>query len=201
MRFFWVACFNLLLTTAWAQDSWTWPKETIDELSFSEPLPGTGGNLAAMPPRNKRKDAGLRILTEVGYQIGVGEIRASRAKFNFVPTYQFNYHYMLGVGIGFRHYVESKRVATPVFLHFRSIPNEEKISGFFGLSAGYSFTDLKGVMASVSAGARFKLQGRNALFASVGYEAQVAKLTSPGYFSFTELRNLGAAEISVGFVF
>jgi hypothetical protein len=141
------------------------------------------------PPRvKKKKDSGLRVLVEAGYQIGVGEYNLDRVKFNLMAMHQFNSHYMLGIGGGYRHFVESKRVAVPVFLHFRSIPGEKKVSEYFALSAGYSVEDVKGIMAGGQAGARFLLPNKMMLFTGLEYEVQVGEVQrywgAPDFLAF-----------------
>lgn len=77
-------------------------------------------------------DAGYSGRIELGY--------ADNIKFNFINSYRVNNYFSLGFGFGARYYPDAELVLVPVFLDARSRFLTGKISPYFALAVGYTFS-------------------------------------------------------------
>ncbi|MDD3737991.1 MAG: hypothetical protein PHP31_01685 [Lentimicrobiaceae bacterium] len=152
---------------------------------------------------------GYKGIVELGHQIGVGDYRQNRFKFNFIFGHQINPYISMGVGTGLHYYSGADAVLIPFFLDFRTNFINRKVSPYLSLGIGYSFSYNvanryigEGILLTPTFGVSFKISDKSAMFFGFGYEMQRMNNTVSywgGYREDTE--NFGAISIKFGISF
>ncbi len=88
---------------------------------------------------------GYKGILEIGYQIGVGDLKADNFKINLINGYQFNPYFSMGLGFGLRVYEDQNLdnsnnfdpfLAFPIFADFKINFIDGKVSPFLSVSPG-----------------------------------------------------------------
>ncbi len=189
--------------------------ETNDRNVFVFPI-GEIDRIAKEPilKNNQGKTKGKKVITELGYQIGIGDNAIDRLTVNLIPSYQFNPYLSLGIGAGVRHYFDAESTLLPVFIDLRATMLTTKVSPYFTFQAGYTLdlahrhrfiprytkaallgskpSGIAGVgpIIQPAIGVDFSLSRGKRMHVGLGYEAQIIE-DEEGIF--------GALHISMGF--
>ena len=104
------------------------------------------------------------------------DINTKGGGFSTSHGYQFSPYIYLGGGMSLQYYsfteYTENTYSLPFYADFMVNMVDAKISPFFDLKLGYSFSDIQGVYFSPSLGVRFGLNDNLAINASVGYSLQ-----------------------------
>jgi hypothetical protein len=180
----------------------------MDEIEKFTREPHQGRSTAQSPRENisSRLETGYVKIAEFGYQVGVGDLKGNRFKFDFINAYQFNPHFSAGLGTGLRYYYETDEVLLPVFADLRAIVLDRPISPYFAFGFGYSFnlTDNVrpvGLLINPSAGVTFPVFERSLMNIGLGYEVQRARYQIEWPMNYSWHENIGAISLQVGLTF
>lgn len=143
-----------------------------------------------VPQGTRTKDSGKRSkyrgIVDVGYQIGVGDLGLGRLSLNVINGFQLDPFFSIGLGTGLRFYTFDSEALIPLFIDLRATFNENKVTPFVALGAGYSldvghgFSGI-GLFLNPSAGISFKISERNAMHIGLNYEMQRFSYTRTDY--------------------
>lgn len=154
-------------------------------------------------------EPGYKGITELGYEIGVGDYGYDRIKLNIINGYQVNQSFSLGIGTGLRYYNDLEALLVPIFADFRgNLPLNSKVSPYMSLGIGYSFDATNsfegvGLMLNPTIGVSFKVSDKSAMNVGLGYEMQKMDFylfDGSSLFSAGK-QNSGAISINIGFSF
>lgn len=143
----------------------------------------------------------------LGYDLGTGDYGQDRLMINLSAGYRFYPLFFLGAGLGVRQYPDLKATIVPVYLDFRGILMDRKISPFVSaqlgtaLNASDSFKNV-GLMLGPNFGINFRLPEGSQVYFSIGYEFQYMNFyrMQMGYTTISKENN-GALSFRVGFTF
>lgn len=119
--------------------------------------------------------------------------------------YQFNPNVFLGGGMKFQYNSFDNfdnAYSMPFYADFMVNMTDSKISPFFDLKLGYSFTEIEGVYLSPSFGIRFGLADNLAINTSIGYSLQgYSYEESFLHYYYNEKASIHNLNLSVGIEF
>lgn len=157
--------------------------------------------------KNSEKPYGYRGSIDVGYTLGVGEMKTNRIEIMTSHGISLNSYLFVGIGTGFSYYYDfkgiyndvkgiyqqSKAYSIPFYGDVRYTMLSKGISPILCLKIGYSPFDFKdfasGVFFNPSVGCRFKIERKTAICINIGYELQgctFESLESPGTLVINE---------------
>lgn len=150
--------------------------------------------------KNSAKPYGYRGSIDVGYTLGVGEMKTDRIEIMTSHGISLNSYLFVGIGAGFSYYYDvrgiyqqSKGYSIPFYGDVRYTMLPKGISPILNLKIGYSPFDFKdfasGVFLNPSIGCKFMVERKAAILINIGYELQGCKfdsLESPGTLVINE---------------
>ncbi len=163
--------------------------ETIEKNVFAYQISEIEKIAKELKQNNKVKKGlskGYKGIIEVGYQLGIGSTITDNVKINLINGYQYNPYFSLGIGIGFRVYlnkstesftIENNLLTFPIFADIKFNLLDKKASPFISLSPGYSFNlndnFLKsGFIFGINSGFTIITNSENSINIGVGLENQ-----------------------------
>ncbi len=179
-------------------------------MSEVEKITKEGGALRAARPGggksvfgNRGPEVGYRGFVDANWTIGVGNgAGADRIGLLTSHGYQIIPQLYVGAGAGIDYYYNGTAVSMPVFANVRTDILPNAITPFVDLKGGYSFLDVEGFYLSPSVGCRFRVGGRLAMNAGVGYTLQKYRFSLyDGYDYFSGSFNIGGISIRIGIDF
>ncbi|MDL2243240.1 hypothetical protein LJB84_00135 [Bacteroidales bacterium OttesenSCG-928-J19] len=149
----------------------------------------------------------FRALIDMGYTLGLGELKQNRGELSLSAGAQFSSIFFAGVGAGVHLYGMEKdfEAIIPLFVDIRVNFINGRVSPFLGMKGGYSFHIAQfnevGAYFTPTIGVRFRTSQDVAVNVSIGYSCQNAKVYYyDGYSIYgPERRNLGGISLKLGF--
>ncbi len=143
----------------------------------------------------------------LGYNLGNGDYGLDRLMINLSLGYRFYPVFFLGAGLGARQYPDLKATIVPVYIDFRGILMDRKVSPFVSVQFGTSLNASDGfknvgMLIGPNFGINFRLPEESQVYFSIGYEFQQMDfyIWQSGYVSVSK-KNNGAISLRVGFTF
>lgn len=148
-------------------------------------------------------EVGYRGFVDANWTIGVGNgAGADRIGLLTSHGYQIIPQLYIGAGAGINYYYNGTAVGMPVFADVRTDILPGSVTPFVDLKGGYSFLDVEGFYLSPSVGCRFRVGGRLAMNAGVGYTLQKFSFgINDGYDYYSGGFNIGGISIRIGIDF
>lgn len=113
------------------------------------------------------------MISELGYQFGVGSYGVDRLKVNIINGYQINPYFFAGFGTGIRLFLSADATLLPLFADFRVNFKDDKISPYLSVGAGYTLDiendfDAVGFLLDPVAGVSIKISDKSAVNIGLG---------------------------------